>query len=722
MTLMLSFLAMPTTQTLAWALVHFLWQGALVALVAAAVMRWVAHSVRARYLTGVVALGLMLAAPVATFVILQPAAPSAAAATGEIGLAGLVSVAGEIAATPPADGSETFAHPVVLSAMVAVWLVGVLVLSVRLLGGWLVARRLATTAGRDVDDSVRELAARVAERLQITRLVRVAESATVAVPVVVGWLKPVVLLPASALSGLAPAHIEALLAHELAHVRRHDYLVNLLQTAVETLLFYHPGVWWLSRRVRVEREHCCDDLAVSVCDRVVYVNALTDLATMTTHARLALAATDGSLLGRVRRLLVRDADDRPGAGWLSIAVLAVMVAALTPALLALGGDQQPPSTVPAPSAPPKATAASPSPQPGVSVPAAAATTALPRQQPAAAADPQRTNVEAVRQQMLQVETQLAVLRREQREVEAERAREENALRREAATARLAALERALADATTRREIGLTSEGQVEDVRAQVEAARRDLRLLEVESRTASAAISLERRREQAEQMYGRLQQQYAAALAESETRRAPQQTSPVPPPGVHTVGGDVREPRLLKRVDPLYPPVAKAAKMQGAVYVQAIIARDGQVRDATAVGGAPFPVLREAALAAVRQWVYEPTVVNGEPVDVQLSIQINFRLDGGSSAAPAPPVNAFPVSDATAQVQTGDILLIDIAGEDQIPRWYVLTGGAIRLPLIGSMKVAGLTAEAVRASVARALAERGLAQGKAVTVTIHRPR
>ena len=101
----------------------------------------------------------------------------------------------------------------------------------------------------------------------------------------VGWLNPVVLLPASALSGLTPTQIEALLAHELAHVRRHDYLVNLLQSVVETLLFYHPAVWWVSAHVRAEREHCCDDLAVAVCDRLVYVTALADLAAMTSTPR-----------------------------------------------------------------------------------------------------------------------------------------------------------------------------------------------------------------------------------------------------------------------------------------------------------------------------------------------------------------------------------------------------------------------------------------------------
>ena len=70
-------------------------------------------------------------------------------------------------------------------------------------------------------------------------------------------------VPVSALAGLTPRQVEAILAHELAHIRRHDYVVNLLQTVVETLLFYHPAVWWLSHRIRVERENCCDDLAVS---------------------------------------------------------------------------------------------------------------------------------------------------------------------------------------------------------------------------------------------------------------------------------------------------------------------------------------------------------------------------------------------------------------------------------------------------------------------------
>ncbi len=126
-----------------------------------------------------------------------------------------------------------------------------------------VARRLVTRAIRPVAPEIHALARIVAGRLALDRIVHVAQSSAVSVPVMVGWLKPVVLLPAAAMSGLTIQQIEALLAHELAHVRRHDYLVNLLQSVVETLLFYHPAVWWMSRQVRAEREHCCDDLALA---------------------------------------------------------------------------------------------------------------------------------------------------------------------------------------------------------------------------------------------------------------------------------------------------------------------------------------------------------------------------------------------------------------------------------------------------------------------------
>src|SRR5438045_8014050 len=115
----------------------------------------------------------------------------------------------------------------------------------------------------------------LARRLRVSRPIRVLQSAAVQVPAVIGWLRPVILLPASALTGLTPLQLDALLAHELAHVRRYDYLVNLIQSVIETLLFYHPAVWWVSQQVREEREHCCDGLAVAVCgDPHFYASAL----------------------------------------------------------------------------------------------------------------------------------------------------------------------------------------------------------------------------------------------------------------------------------------------------------------------------------------------------------------------------------------------------------------------------------------------------------------
>jgi hypothetical protein len=118
------------------------------------------------------------------------------------------------------------------------------------------------------------------------------------------------------LCGLAPEQVEALLAHELAHVRRHDYLVNVLQGIAESLLFYHPAVWWISNQIRAEREHCCDDLAVAASgDVLVYARALAELESMRpAHFKAALSANGGSLLRRIQRLADPVAAHRP-AGW-----------------------------------------------------------------------------------------------------------------------------------------------------------------------------------------------------------------------------------------------------------------------------------------------------------------------------------------------------------------------------------------------------------------------
>src|SRR3954468_23392237 len=160
---------------------------------------------------------------------------------------------------------------------------------------------------------------RLRQAVGVRRTIRVFQSALTDVPLVVGWIRPVILVPVCALTNLNILQLEALLAHELAHIRRFDYLVNLMQTAVETLLFYHPAVWWLGKQIRDERENCCDDIAVAVCgNTLVYATALAELEqSRVASARFAMAASNGSLLNRIRRLTTNHPySSRGTAGWL----------------------------------------------------------------------------------------------------------------------------------------------------------------------------------------------------------------------------------------------------------------------------------------------------------------------------------------------------------------------------------------------------------------------
>ncbi len=327
-------------RVVAWTLLHFFWQGALAAAALGAGLALLRHrSAHLRYGVACGALAVMAAMPVVTGWWLSSAggalgagaisAPAvgqerarvAAAGTPAAGGAALAPAATPRAVSGPAAGGLAPA----LSWLVGLWLAGVAALSSIHLGGWVRVRRLRRRGVRPVEQRWRSSCQRLAGRLGIRRPVELLESTRVAVPAVIGWLKPVVLLPASSFTGLAPKQLESILAHELAHVRRHDYLVNVLQVALETLLFYHPAVWWTSRQVRDLREHCCDDLAVAVCgDRMVYARALAELEELRFAAPVfALGADGGSLLERIRRLAgARSASETRTAGWLAPALAA----------------------------------------------------------------------------------------------------------------------------------------------------------------------------------------------------------------------------------------------------------------------------------------------------------------------------------------------------------------------------------------------------------------
>ncbi len=318
-------------ESVGWALLHLLWQGAVVAVGFAAMMAALRRvSANARYLAGCAALLALVVLPVATTswlstrpeeraVVAAPSGPASApgmtasAAVWErpIGLSvrnPFRSFESEAARSPVARRAVEVGHrlEIWMPWIVRAWGLGVLLLAVRLLGGWVALRRWVRRWTRPLTSEWQSRADRLRESLGVRRAVRVLESLRESVPCALGVWRPLILLPAVAITGLSPSQLEAVIAHELAHIRRHDYLVNLLQSVVETLLFYHPAVWWISHRVRVERENCCDDCAVrAVGTATGYARALADLETMRgASAQLAVAASGGSLMARIRRILV----------------------------------------------------------------------------------------------------------------------------------------------------------------------------------------------------------------------------------------------------------------------------------------------------------------------------------------------------------------------------------------------------------------------------------
>jgi TonB family protein len=307
------------THALSAALLHFVWQALPVT-----VLLWLAlwllrkRSAALRYIVCCAALALLAAFPVVTTLMLYKR-PSATPF-------GLNMAIGSIQFDPSAPTQPAGWFPLVQDWAVPIWAFGVLLLSVRMAWGCTriaALRRAGEAAGAELCSTVTAMA----RRMGVTRPVRILLSYVTDSPSVTGWLRPVLLLPVCAISGLTPEQLEAVLAHELAHIRRHDYLVNLLQMAAETLLFYHPAVWWISTRIRHERELCCDDVAVRATGGALsYARALTALEKLrAARPVLALRSTDGPLFLRIRGLVAGGGEYGPsklsGAVALALALI-----------------------------------------------------------------------------------------------------------------------------------------------------------------------------------------------------------------------------------------------------------------------------------------------------------------------------------------------------------------------------------------------------------------
>lgn len=332
-------------QRVGWTLVHSLWQLSLLALAARwAADLWGRRSASARHGILLAGISLMALAPVATW-LAQETVSTMPPATRRTSTPASISgdstnrdrdvrrSVGMTSATQPFEfgatsgmtrprlaGDEVTDHslPVwrqwqsagerFLDAkmrwVVAFWCWGVLLFAARPAIGWWSLRCLRTHDLASAPSPARVALDRAANRLASRIRVEMYESSRVRIPIVIGYLRPLILLPASITTSLTPMQLEAILLHELAHIQRHDFLTNVFQTIVETVFFYHPAVWWISRQLRLEREHCCDDLAASVCgNRVEYGRALLILDEWRcADSVLVLGAGGGPLLRRVERL------------------------------------------------------------------------------------------------------------------------------------------------------------------------------------------------------------------------------------------------------------------------------------------------------------------------------------------------------------------------------------------------------------------------------------
>ena len=369
-------------QSLGWTLLHFCWQAGAIALV-----YWLADaalskaSSQTRYLLALGAMLLMFLGALATFGYEEMHAHSKPFLSDTSSWAG-PSAAFDLASFTGRGTSGSAEEPVRLSQLLPwldiAWSLGVACFSTRTIAGWGFLQRLRKQAVVEAPEGVRVNFTRLCHRLGIQRRVDLLISEHIQGPLAMGIVRAVILVPASTLMALSPEQLEAVLAHELAHIRRADYVWNLAQTAIETLFFFHPAVWWLGHKVRHHRELCCDDLAVQACgDAVLYATALLRLEEQRSRQMNLAMALDGhrsisGLRTRIARILGESISQR-GAHELAPLPLAVIFSALMLLLLSvpphLAGLPQNPIMSPAAPALPAPTLAPPVSKGDISPPA-----------------------------------------------------------------------------------------------------------------------------------------------------------------------------------------------------------------------------------------------------------------------------------------------------------------------------------------------------------------
>jgi len=320
MNILQPYLSDAVVRALGWTFLHSLWIGALLSAVFLGV-RWLQRysSARTRYVTGLTFMSLIPVMVILAFVVsLQRGGPGnlssqkapAAGAYDEATVAAEPELfdSGHESVVPMEwlSLARTYYFEKYHSFFVSLWVIGIVLLSLNHIGGFLYTGRLRRHGLVEAEEALHRSFERLIAHSGITRHVSFFESWLVQVPVVVGYFKPVVLFPVGLSTGLSTAEIEAILAHEIAHIRRHDFLINILQSIVEVLLFFHPGVWIIGAAIREERENCCDDEAIKLSgDEVGLATALAQVEVWRQQGRWAMgfSGNKNSLFDRIKRII-----------------------------------------------------------------------------------------------------------------------------------------------------------------------------------------------------------------------------------------------------------------------------------------------------------------------------------------------------------------------------------------------------------------------------------
>ncbi|CAD5283614.1 MULTISPECIES: M56 family metallopeptidase [unclassified Imperialibacter] len=342
MNMLQPYLSDTLVQALGWTFLHSLWIGALLSVIFLGV-RWImkSHSAQSKYVAGLSFLSLLPAIMLLVFVYtFNELAQLSSSDTPEMELGttqlaefttGAADVESQSAEVPFYVGwlneIRTYYFYKYHSFLVTVWLLGIALLSAQNIGGYLYSGRLRKQGLLEPGDELIKAFNSLLKTSGVSKGVCLMESLLVKAPVLVGYFKPVILLPIGLASSLSTSEVEAILAHEIAHIRRHDFLVNILQCCVEVLFFYHPGVWVIGSAIRSERENCCDDIAVQLSGNSMSLAlALTHVEEwkLTSNVALGFSGNKNSLLNRIKRIIndkTMKAQNRDG-NLLAVAIIA----------------------------------------------------------------------------------------------------------------------------------------------------------------------------------------------------------------------------------------------------------------------------------------------------------------------------------------------------------------------------------------------------------------